>query len=150
MTTALSLRLRPMRPSDAKTLADIERVSFQFPWDADDLRASLEWSGNRGIVAEYAGTPAGHCVWADRGSYLEIWTIAAVLTRQGVGAAMVEQVKRAMGPRRKWIRADVRESNLDAQLFLKAMGFRWTATDRRGCRETGEDTYKFVFERGPG
>lgn len=65
--------------------------------------------------------------------------------RQGIGKQMAENIiSKITTFRCDRITIDVREKNLDAQLFLCSCGFRATSISREFYPDTGEDA--FVFE----
>jgi ribosomal-protein-alanine N-acetyltransferase len=47
--------------------------------------------------------------------------------------------------RRTRVTLDVRETNLDAQLFFRARGFRCAGVQRAAYEDSGEDAYTFVY-----
>jgi ribosomal-protein-alanine N-acetyltransferase len=60
----------------------------------------------------------------------------------GIGTQMVEKlVSKLSSHRRTRIMLEVRETNLDAQLFLRACGFRANSVSREFYADSGEDAY---------
>jgi ribosomal-protein-alanine N-acetyltransferase len=66
--------------------------------------------------------------------------------RRGVGAAMVRKLVGKLTPNRCRIMLEIRESNVDAQLFFKAMGFRAVSLLRDFYDDTPEDAYLMQFK----
>jgi ribosomal-protein-alanine N-acetyltransferase len=63
-----------------------------------------------------------------------------------IGTAMVEKlIGKLSGDRRNRIVLEVRETNLDAQLFFKNLGFRAISVLRDFYTDTTEDAYLMQF-----
>ena len=72
--------------------------------------------------------------------------------RQGIGEAMASKLLRKLShERRTRIMLEVRETNLDAQLFFKTMGFRAVSVLRDFYEEDGaeEDAYLMQYRYQP-
>lgn len=69
--------------------------------------------------------------------------------RIGVGKELLNKVLKKESPKRSYIEFVLRESNLDAQLFLKAQNFKATRVVRNKYRDTSEDGYimKHSFQK---
>lgn len=66
--------------------------------------------------------------------------------RQGVGRQMVDKLKSKLHPdRRNKIMLEVRETNLAAQLFFRAQGFKAVSVFRDFYRDVTEDAYLFQY-----
>jgi ribosomal-protein-alanine N-acetyltransferase len=66
--------------------------------------------------------------------------------REGVGTAMIEKLKSKLSAEQKTrIVLHVRETNLPAQLFFRAMGFRAVNVLRGAYEDTTEDAYVFQY-----
>lgn len=99
------------------------------------------------MVAEYGGRVVGFMVYELHKARIELLRLAVrpEFRREGVGRRMVARLVGKLTWMRDRVALHVRESCLDAQLFLRDCGFR--AVDVvRGCyAETGEDAYRFVY-----
>lgn len=116
-------------------LAKIDSRLYWSGWDSCDFKeahskrdmtlivAQLEWwndtHGPSKAIAGYAAVELFP-------SYLEIirFGVAYPYQRLGIGTALIRQIKSALTPgKRRAVAVDVDESNVAAQLFLKARGF---------------------------
>jgi ribosomal-protein-alanine N-acetyltransferase len=67
--------------------------------------------------------------------------------RFGVGTKMINKiVKKLSSYRRKGIIIDVRESNLEAQIFLRSLSFKALCVKRNFYSDNGEDSYFFEYK----
>lgn len=122
--------IRDYEENDLSSILFIEAKSFELPWCEDDFVQILK--GNRCLVNIIGYRLNGYLVYREikrkpggtgkprpRGTgTIEIINIAALPRRMGIGRGLVNYIKN--GP----IIVNVRESNLDAQLFFKRMGFK--------------------------
>lgn len=111
------------------------------------LSAAVRERNTIAMVAEYGGKVLGFMVYELHKTRIELLRLAVRpgFRREGVGRQIVAKLVGKLGVRRDLIALHVRESCLDAQLFLRDCGFR--AVDVvRGCyADTGEDAYRFVY-----
>lgn len=139
------LHVRRMARRDLPEVLAIERASFQFPWDEDDFCRTLRYRPRIGLVCEGKdGAIAGYTVFWVHRRRIEIlnFAVAPRLRREGVGTGMAWELLRRLSPgRRTRITAEVRETNLPAQLFFRAMGFRAVEVHRGAYADTAEDAY---------
>jgi ribosomal-protein-alanine N-acetyltransferase len=77
------------------------------------------------MVAELDGEIVGYVMYSLHPKHLHILNIAVLPGRwlEGVGRAMLDKLQTKIGWRRNWITAEVRETNLSAQLFFRHCGF---------------------------
>jgi len=96
------------------------------------------------MVSEKAGVVLGYMVYeilSDRYELLRL-AVAAKHQGKGVGRQLVERLTRKR-TRRRFVSANVRESNLPAQKFLRSLGFLAVRVLRG---EFGsEDGYRFEY-----
>lgn len=140
----MNLHIRWMIRRDMAQVLDIENQSFPLPWSEDTF---LKWLRQRnciGMVAERDERIFGYMMYEFRKTYLHLHNIAAAPQRHGVGTALVNKLKAKMSSRNR-LTADVRETNLDAQLFFKAMGFEAVKVIHDAYEEVAEDAYRFVY-----
>lgn len=156
--TGVDVAVRWMLRRDEAAVLAIERASFEFPWAAADFREQLSQRTRIGMVAvpqndPIAGRPVGYVVTAVGRGGVEVLTLAVSRScrRRGVGRRLVERIIGACGRVTPLgllpVRAKVRERNLGAQLFLRALGFRAVAVARQEYEETAEDAYWFEYLR---
>jgi ribosomal-protein-alanine N-acetyltransferase len=74
------------------------------------------------------------------------FAVAPEVRQTGVGRAMVQRlIDKLSQQKRRFIEAEVRETNLKAQLFFSAAGFRAVTTLRKHYDETDEDAIVFRY-----
>ena len=133
---------------DMPRILDIESKSFEFPWDENDFRRCLRQRDCIGFAAEVNDTVVGYMVYELHENRVHVLNFAVHPDHRhkGVGRAMAEKVISRLDPqRRNRITLEVRETNLDAQLFWKAMGFKATQVLKGFYQETKEDAYLMVY-----
>lgn len=141
---------RSMWPTDMKQVMLIERACFgKDSWDEKDFSICFPTRTKHfGYVAEMAGRIVGYAVARQLNVTTLIIENMGVDPRfrfMGVGRLLVERVeKSAMEPKR--LRALIRESNVDAQLFFRSIGWRATGMDPRPWSGVDEDGIQF-FKR---
>lgn len=126
----------------------IEREAFPCPWSESDFTAVLRRNNCIGHVAVHQDRVVGYMIYELRRNSLHLLNFAVDVwsQRQGVGAAMAARLRAKLSSqRRKCIVAHVRESNLDACLFFKAMGFVAVDVCRDHYEDSPEDAYRFEY-----
>lgn len=140
---------RWMIRGDMPEVYRIERAAFEIPWSEEDFFGHLRQRNCIGKVAEHDGRVVGYVVYTLHKQHLELLNLAVAPEhkREGVGRSTIEKLKRPLRPEcRRWITTLVRETNLDAQLFLRTMGFEAVAVIRDHYAETDEDAYVMEFD----
>jgi [ribosomal protein S18]-alanine N-acetyltransferase len=138
---------------DMPEVLAIESAQFQYPWDEDDFVDALRGRNTIMMVAECQGRIVGYMVYELCKFYLELenFAVHGACQRRGVGRAMVDKLKSKLATQRRTrILVNVRETNLDAQLFFKAMGFRAKVILENEYEDTDEDAYQFCYRYRPG
>jgi len=138
------LEIRWLIRRDMDEVLHIEKLCFPHPWSEEDFLIALRKSNCIGIVAEIKNRVIGYMIYELQKQRLEITNIAVDpwFQRSGVGRKMIQRLKDKLAPQRRTeITAPVRESNLGAQLFLQACGFRAGEIHRGQYTDTGEDAY---------
>jgi ribosomal-protein-alanine N-acetyltransferase len=140
---------------DHAEVLDIERACFgEYAWSEKEFR---DVSRNRhciGMVArcEKSDAVVGYMVYESCKNKLELLNLAVdpAHFRRGIGLQLIAKlVGKLTANRRTRISTIVRESNLGAQLFLKAVGFRAQVPILKGhYSDTKDDAYKFVYRHG--
>lgn len=126
---------------------NIEDSSFEFLWSEDEFIQCLRRTACIGMVAERDGEVAGFMIYELHETLIHVLTFAVHPTyrRQGVGTAMVEKLASKLQlQRRTRLVLEVRETNLDAQLFSKKLGFRAESTLKSFYTHSPEDAYLMV------
>ena len=140
----LKPHIRWMIRRDMPEVLEIEGDSFEFPWSEGDFIRCLRQRNCIGMVAEHKDRVIGYFVYELCPTQIILLTMAVKRTHRklGVGRAMVAKIARKLTPnRRSFALASVQEANLDAQLFLKAMGFRATLPISYDHFDGGETAY---------
>jgi ribosomal-protein-alanine N-acetyltransferase len=100
------------------------------------------------MVAEHNHRIVGFMIYELHKAKLNIlnFAVLAELRRMGVGAQMIMRLVDKLSQQgRNEILLDLRESNLDGQLFFRAQGFRAVRIVRAHYDDTEEDAYIMQF-----
>lgn len=149
METTTQANVRYMNKPDMPHVLDIERESFEFAWTEEDFLSTLRTNNCLGWVCDDGDRIRGFMVYEILKDKLHVLNFAVALwaRRRGVGTQMVEKmIGKLSQQRRQRIVLEVRETNLDAQCFFRAMGFEATEVIRGHYEDTAEDAYRFVYE----
>jgi ribosomal-protein-alanine N-acetyltransferase len=133
---------------DMPEVLAIESASFEFPWSEDDFIRTLRHRNCIPLVVECNERIIGYTIYELHRNRLHVINFAVHpdFRHKGVGTALVTKLVNKLSPqRRNHILLEVRETNLDAQLFFKAMGFRAISTLRDFYMDTTEDAYLMEF-----
>ncbi len=140
----LDVQIRWLIRRDMPDVLKIERESFDVPWTDEDFLCCLRQRNCIGMVAEYDHQIVGFMVYELHKSRLHIlnFAVASEYRRMAVGTQMVLRlVDKLSQQRRTEILLEVRERNLDAQLFFKSQDFRAVSVLRSHYDDTDEDAY---------
>ena len=132
---------------DLIPVLDIEREVYGLnAWSATDFEAAMQ-ADCTGIVAESDADEdvVGYLVYESTVTTINVLniTVAVGWQRLGIGAALLRAVRSRSGGRE--VMLHLRESNLDAQLFLRSQGFVALAVVREYYEDTDEDAYVFRY-----
>jgi len=147
----LAVDIRWMIQQDMPEVLAIETANFDQPWCEDDFVRCLRQRNCIGMVAEHGHKVTGYMIYELHKNRLHILNFAVHVAcqRRGVGTAMIRKLVGKLSPqRRSRIMCEVRETNLDAQLFFKAMGFRAISLLRDFYEDTPEDAYLMQLRYG--
>ena len=150
MTTATitSPHIRWMIRRDMPEVLTIEWACFLTPWNERDFALTLKALNTIGQVAEVDGHVAGYMVYSLHCHHIELLNLAVAPwhQREGIGARLIAKLVAKLTPqRRRYIRTEVRETNLDAQLFFRANGFELAQVLFQPWADApDEDGYAFV------
>lgn len=137
--------LRWMVRRDIPGVLAIENSRLDHPWCGANVIRALRRRNCIGMVADYDGHIEGFAIYEIHRQRIEIVRLAVhpYARREGLGRSMVEKLARKLDPvRRTRLALNVRETNLPAQFFLRAVGFRAVNVIRGHYRDTGEDAYR--------
>lgn len=146
--TKIAPYIRWMIRRDMPAVLAIEEAAFGFPWSEEDFIRVLRQRNCIAMAAEQDERILGYMVYELHATKLVILNFAVHpgAWLKGVGRAMVNKLVGKLSPqRRSRIETCVRESNLDAQLFFRACGFRCIATRRDHYEVSPEDGYVFCL-----
>jgi [ribosomal protein S18]-alanine N-acetyltransferase len=118
--------LRPARPADLPRLAALQAASFEVPWSAQSLAATLEGEGVLALVGEAEGGICGFIVARTAAGEAEILTLAVdpARRRKGLGeglAAAAIEAARAAGAEAVFL--EVATDNPAAIALYEKLGF---------------------------
>jgi ribosomal-protein-alanine N-acetyltransferase len=133
---------------DMDEVLGIERGSFQQPWTEEEFLCCLRQRNCIGTVAELDHRVVGFMIYELHKSMLRIlnFAVSPAVRRHGVGRQMVQRlIDKLSQQRRREIVLEVRETNVPAQLFFAASGFRAITVLRKHFEDTSEDAYYMRF-----
>ena len=149
--SAINVHIRWMIRRDMPEVLSIESGGFANPWTEDEFLRCLRQRNNTVMVAELGDTIAAFIVYELHKNKLHILNLAvrADLRRQGIGRQMIEKLTGKLSQQCcNVITTEVRETNLDTQLFLSATGFIATGVLKDFYFDTTEDAYAMQFRYG--
>lgn len=136
-----------------ESVVDIEAKSFPLPWSEDDFIRCVRQRNCIGMVYEQQDKILGFMIYELHKNRLHILNFAVHPDhrRQGVGRRMVEKLIRKLTlQNRSRIMLEVRETNLDAQFFFRAMGFRAISVLKDFYEDApDEDAYLMQYRHEP-
>lgn len=133
---------------DLPKVLQIEQQSFQRCWTEEDFLLCLRQRNCIGMVAELGDKIVGFMIYELHESKLCVLNFAVHpdYRRREVGSRMVAKlVSKLSNHKRTIINLIVRESNLDAQLFFSAMGFRAVRVALNYYEDSGEDGFLMQY-----
>lgn len=147
----LGIHVRWMIRRDMPEVLGIEQEAFEFPWSEEDFTRCLRQRNCIGMVAEIADSVVAFMIYELHRSRLHMINFAVTRShrRLGIGTHMLDKLIGKLTPdRRGRIVLEVRETNLPAQLFFRALGFRATSVLKDFYRDSTEDAYlmQYVLE----
>ena len=150
--SSLNVHIRWMIRRDMPEVLAIESGGFANPWTEEDFIRCHRQRNCVNMVAELGDeTIASYVVYELHKNKIHALNLAvrSDLRRQGIGRQMIEKlIGKLSQQRRNVITTEVRESNLDAQLFLSANGFIATEVLKDFWIDTKEDAYAMQFRYG--
>ncbi len=147
-STNLYTNIRWMIRRDMPAVLDIEQHSFEFPWSEEEFIRCLRQRNCIGMVAERDSQVVGFMIYELHKNRLHLlnFAVAAAVRRSGVGSAMIEKLaSKLTADRRNRIMLEVRETNLDAQIFFRQRGFRAISVLRSFYEDSPEDAYLMQY-----
>jgi len=145
----MEVQIRWLIRRDMPEVLRIEQASFGSPWSDEDFLCCLRQRNCIGMVAEHDQKIFGFMIYELHKSRLHIlnFAVAPEVRKQTVGAQMILRlVDKLSQQRRNEIILEVRESNLEAQLFFRKQNFKAVCVLRRHFDDTEEDGYIMQFK----
>lgn len=146
----LTTRIRWMLRRDLPEVLRIEELSTLYPWTETDFLRHLRHDKAIGFVVEYQECVIGFMIYEMlKASYcIHNFAVHPNFRRQNVGSKMVNKLHTKLSDKRTRLTIEVRETNLPAQLFLRAVGFRAVHVIKSFYEDSGEDAYFMVSRSG--
>ncbi len=144
--------VRWMIRRDMPEVLAIENASFEFPWTEEEFVRCLRQRNCIGMVAECDDRVVGFMIYEMGKTRIRVLNFATApeYRRRGVGSQMLAKLIAKLSPQRRTrITLEVRETNLPAQLFFRANGFRAISVLRNFYEDTPEDAYLMTYRYRP-
>ena len=144
----LRAHIRWMIRRDMAEVLATEAQSFEFPWSEDDFLRQLRQRNCIGMVADCDDQVAGFMIYELHKTRLHVlnFAVAPEFRRRGIGRQMISKLTGKLSQqRRSRLLLEVRETNLDAQLFFRALGFRAVSVLRGFYEDSPEDAYVMQY-----
>ena len=142
------VHIRWMIRRDMPEVLAIENRSFEFPWSDEDFIRCLRQRNCIGMVAEYDERVVGFMIYELHKNRLHVLNFAVrpEFRRRGVGTAMMRKlIGKLSEQRRNRILLEIRETNLDAQIFFRECNFRAISVLRDFYEDNPEDAYLMQY-----
>jgi ribosomal-protein-alanine N-acetyltransferase len=149
--TRPSAHVRWMIRRDMAEVMAVEEESFEYSWTEEDFLRCLRQRNNIGMVADVGDRVVGFMIYELHKAKLHLLNFAVhpYWRRQGVGTQMVQQlISKLSSHRRTRISLEVRETNLNAQLFFRKQELRATKVLRNFYEDSGEDAFLMEYRFG--
>ena len=144
----IQIHLRWMIRRDMPEVLAIEAESFEFPWREEDFFKCLRQRNCIGRVAEHDDRVVGFMIYELNKTHIRVlsFAVSRAERRRGIGTQMMaELVGKLSSQRRSRITLEVRETNLPAQLFFRANGFRAVSVLHRFFDDADDDAYLMQY-----
>lgn len=138
---------------DFPSILEIENSSFQFPWTEEDFANSLRQRNNIGFVAEHHEIVVGYMIYSLLPNKFVLVSMAVhpKYRRCDVGTQLIKKLISKLDEKRTFLELEVRETNLQAQLFFKKCGLKATKVIKNSiqlpCGEKFEDAFVMQYRK---
>lgn len=142
----MQAHIRWMIRRDLQAVVGIEKAVFEFPWCERDFVRVQRRRNVISMVIESSDHAVGFMIYELHKNHLRVLNFAVdpMFQRHGVGKTMVDRLASKLSyDRRNRIMLEVRETNVAAQLFFKACGFKAISVLRDFYDDSSEDAYLF-------
>src|SRR5438034_3441668 len=143
------VHIRWMIRRDMPEVLQTEQQSFEYPWAEEGFLRCLRQRNCIGMVAEQGEKVVGFMIYELHKAKLHILNFAVhpSCRRYHVGSQMVAKlISKLSSHRRTRITLEVRETNLSAQLFFRAQGFKAVRVLRAYYEDSGEDAFLMQYQ----
>lgn len=144
----MEFHIRWMIRRDMPVVLAIEGDSFEFPWSEDEFIRCLRQRNCIGMVVEVKESVVGFMIYELHKNRLHLLDFAVDprFRKRGAGKAMLEKLESKLSrDRRNRILLEIRESNVDGQLFFRACGYRAVSVLHDFWDDTEEDAYVMEY-----
>ena len=99
------------------------------------------------MIVEYENEISGFCICELHLNRIILLRMCVLPQnrKKGIGKALLEKIKTKITKKRKTISAEVRETNLSIQLFLKSQHYKAVKVLRNYFLDTEEDAFVFQY-----
>ncbi len=146
------VHIRWMIRRDMPSVLMIENNSFEFAWTEDEFIRCLRQRNCIGMVCELDDEIVGFMIYELHKNRLHIlnFAVSAEFRRSGIGSQMIDKLLGKLSyERRNRIMLEVRETNLNAQLFFRDCGFKAISVLRDFYHDSTEDAYLMQYRYKP-
>jgi ribosomal-protein-alanine N-acetyltransferase len=151
-TTQTKAYIRWMIRRDLPEVLAIETASFEQCWSERDFLRAISERRTIGMVVEVDGLIVGYVIYqlGDVGIRIANLAVLPTMRREGIGRQLIEKlISKLSVDRRRRIVANICESNLAAQLFLRDCGFKAIKVLKGLYVSTDQDAYVFQYRLRP-
>ncbi len=132
---------------DFERLSAIDVKSHEEYWTEEDFKRHLKQKSITCIVAEQEGEVVGFLIYE---IFLHRYTLLRIGVlpqhrKKGTGSALLKELAEKLTDKRRLISAEVRETNLPVQLFLKSQRYKAVEVLKNYYPDTEEDAYVFHY-----
>jgi len=126
--------IQKMDTAHLDSILKIEKTSSENFWNRRTFEKHIRTKNCKALVALRGRVVTGYIAYEldPVNGTIQIWNlvVASKYRTQGIGRALVAELQDLIGCEFDSIHFNVRESNLDSQLFLKKLGFCCNAISR--------------------
>lgn len=131
---------------------DIEGQSVEFPWSEEEFVRCLRGRNCIGKVVVLDEQVVGFMIYELHETRLQVlnFGVHTDFRRRGVGRELFRKLALKLShDRRTRILLEIRETALDAQIFLRSIGFRAVSVLWGHFKDSGEDAYVMLMGISP-
>lgn len=143
-----NIQVRVNTPFDMAAILEIHNESSSEEWGNSSCKAFLSTNNALVLVAEYERRVAGFVFYNIFSGKTEIFKIAVFnsVRRKGIGTELIHAVLNLKSVQKTTLVCiEVRETDLDTQLFLQKSGFRCTRIFRDQFPSPYGDAYRMEY-----